>query len=63
MGREIIADMPTTDGCSGYLDHPFKNRHVETEKELHPLLANTDGSVYNQTSSIADSCSNNNTLM
>src|SRR5215469_7441355 len=33
------------------------------EKELLPLLANTGGSVYNQTSSAADLCSNNNTLM
>ena len=41
----------------------LKNRHVETEKELHPLLANADGSVYNLSSSTADSCSNNNTLM
>src|SRR5579859_3507984 len=23
-----------------YLDHPFKNRHVETESNPHPLLAN-----------------------
>jgi transposase InsO family protein len=49
--------------CIGYLDHPFKNKHVEVEKELLPLLANTGGSVYNQTSSAADLCSNNNTLM
>ena len=40
-----------------------KKRPFETAKELHPLLANTGGSVYNQTSSTADSCSNNNTLM
>ncbi len=31
--------------CIGYLDHPFKNKHVETEKDLHPLLANTGGWV------------------
>ena len=24
-----------------YLDHPFKNKPFETEKNLHPLLANT----------------------
>ena len=27
--------------CTGYLDHPFKNKPFETEKNLHPLLANT----------------------
>jgi metal-dependent amidase/aminoacylase/carboxypeptidase family protein len=31
--------------CTGYLDHPFKNKHVQTEKDLHSLLANTGGSV------------------
>jgi hypothetical protein len=39
-----------------------KNRPFETEKELHPLLANTGGLGYNQTSSIASSCSNDETL-
>ena len=29
--------------CIGYLDHPFKNKHVEREKDLIPLLANTGG--------------------
>jgi hypothetical protein len=48
--------------CTGYLDHPFKNRHCETEKDLHPLLANTGESVYNQISSIASSCSKDDTL-
>ena len=31
--------------CIGYLDHPFKNKHVQTEKEILSLLANTGGSV------------------
>jgi hypothetical protein len=31
--------------CTGYLDHPFKNKHVQTEKDRHSLLANTGGSV------------------
>jgi hypothetical protein len=48
--------------CNGYLDHPFKTRHVETEKELLSLLANRGGSVYKQTSSTASSCSLNDTL-
>src|SRR5436305_3555423 len=26
--------------CIGYLDHPFKNKPFETEKDLHFLLAN-----------------------
>ena len=51
-----------SDHCNGYLDHPFKNRHVETEKEILSLLANTGGLVYNQTSSSAYSCSNDDTL-
>ena len=29
--------------CIGYLDHPFKNKHVEREKDLIPLLTNTGG--------------------
>lgn len=29
--------------CTGYLDHPYKNKHLETDKVLLPLLANTDG--------------------
>src|SRR5215471_2236855 len=37
--------------CTGYLDHPFKNRLFETEKDFHPPLANTGGSVYNSKSS------------
>jgi hypothetical protein len=45
--------------CTGYFDHPFKNKHVQTEKDLHSLLANTGWSVYYQMSSTADSCSNN----
>jgi DNA-binding SARP family transcriptional activator len=32
-------------GCTGYLDHPFKNKPFEKEKELLFLLANTGGSV------------------
>ena len=31
--------------CIGYLDHPFKNKPVETEKVNNSLLANTDWSV------------------
>jgi hypothetical protein len=31
--------------CIGYLGHPFKNGHVEREKDLLPLLANTGGLV------------------
>jgi len=27
--------------CTGYLDHPFKNKPFETEKNLLGLLANT----------------------
>ena len=34
--------------CTGYLDHPFKTMHRESEKDLLPLLANTGRSVYNQ---------------
>jgi hypothetical protein len=26
--------------CTGYVGHPFKNKPVETEKDLHPLLEN-----------------------
>jgi len=28
--QQVCHDVP----CIGYLDHPFKNRHVETEKDL-----------------------------
>jgi len=52
-----------TSPCTGYLGHPFKNKHVETENDLLPLLANTDGSLYNQTSSTEYSYSNDDTLM
>ena len=31
--------------CTGYLDHPFKNKPFETEKQILSLLANTGGSV------------------
>ena len=48
--------------CTGYLGDPFKNKHLETDKVLLPLLANTGGWVYNQTSSPASSCSNGDTL-
>lgn len=40
-------------GCTGYLGHPFKNEHVETENDRLSLLANTKGLVYNPKSSIA----------
>jgi hypothetical protein len=33
------------EGCTGYLDHPFKNEPSKTGKDLLPLLANTGGSV------------------
>ncbi len=45
--------------CTGYLDHPFKNKPCEAEKDHLPRLANTGWSVYNQTSSTEYSCSNN----
>ena len=43
---------------NGYFGHPFNIRYVEREKDLHPLLANTGGLVYNPQSSPAYSCSN-----
>jgi hypothetical protein len=49
--------------CIGYLDHPFKNKLFETEKEILSLLANTGRSVENQTSSTASSCLNNDRFM
>ena len=49
-------------GCTGYLVHPFKTRHIETEKDLLRLLANTGGLVYHPKSSTAYSCSNDDTL-
>ena len=48
--------------CTGYLEHPFKTRHVEAEKDLHSQLANTGRLVYNSKSSTACSCSNDDTL-
>jgi hypothetical protein len=33
------------DPCNGYVDHPFKNRHSKTEKEMLSLLANIGGCV------------------
>src|SRR5215469_2086483 len=45
--------------CNGYLDHPFINMPFETEKDPLPLLANSGGSLYNQTSLTASSCLNN----
>jgi hypothetical protein len=47
--------------CIGYLDHPFKNKPFETEKDLLRLLANTGGLVYNPKSSTAYSCSTDDT--
>jgi hypothetical protein len=38
--RYYEKDIPS---CNGYLDHPFKNRRIETEKEMLSLLANTGG--------------------
>jgi len=46
-------------GCTGYLDHPFKNEPFESEKDLLSLIANSRRSVYNQTSLTASSCLNN----
>ena len=43
----------------GYLDHPFKNRHFGTEKEILSLLATKGASVYDQTPSATDSCLDN----
>ncbi len=40
-----------------------KNRHIEAEKDLLPLLVNTRGWVYNQMASLAYSCSNDDILM
>jgi hypothetical protein len=57
LSDDLRIDHLTT--CTGYLDHPFKTKHVQTEKDLHSLLANTGWSVYYQMSSTADSCSNN----
>jgi hypothetical protein len=48
--------------CTGYLGHPFKNRHLQTEKDPLSLLANTGGLVYNPKSSPASSWSNDTTL-
>ena len=48
--------------CNGYFDQPFKNKHLEMEKNLHSQLASTGRFVYNQTSSTAYSCSNDDTL-
>ncbi len=31
--------------CTGYLGHPFKTMPLETQKDFHPRLANTGGSV------------------
>jgi hypothetical protein len=50
------------DACNGYLDHPFKNMLLETEKDLLSRLANTAGLMYNQSSS-ASTCSNDTMLM
>ncbi len=38
-----LEEEPTGTTCIGYLDHPYKNKHLETDKVLLPLLANTDG--------------------
>jgi putative transposase len=43
--------------CTGYLGHPFKNKHLETEKIFYPLLANAGGLVYNPKLSPAYRCS------
>jgi putative transposase len=45
------------DPCTGYLDHPFENKPVETGKDLLRLLANRGGWVYNPKLSPAYSCS------
>jgi Pentapeptide repeats (8 copies) len=43
--REVNLSGADLSSCTGYLDHPFKNKHVQTEKDRHSLLANTGGSV------------------
>ncbi len=53
---------PNRSTCNGYLDHPFKNKHLETDQVLPPLLANTGELVYNPRVVIATSCSNDDTL-
>jgi hypothetical protein len=47
-GRIIVPISSTAHAhyhCIGYLEHPFKNKPFETEKELLSLLANTGRSV------------------
>ncbi len=61
--RRIEAVNPSVNACTGYLGHPFKNASCEMEKVLHSLLANIRGLVYNQTSLLASSCSNDTNLM
>jgi hypothetical protein len=51
------AARPWIEACTGYLDHPFKNKPFETEKDLLPLLANAGRSVYNPKLSLAYSYS------
>src|SRR5205814_4261313 len=41
------------------LGSSVQKQALQTENDLHSLLANTGGSVYYQMSSTADSCSNN----
>jgi hypothetical protein len=58
----VVPGLIVDHSCTGYLDHPFKNKHSETEMDLHPLLANTEESLYNQISSTASSCSKDDTF-
>jgi len=37
--------------CNGYFGHPLQNMHVQTEKDLLRLFANTGCLVYNPKSS------------
>ena len=45
--RLISFILVTCPSSTGYLGHPYKNIPCETEKDLHPLLANTGRLVYN----------------
>jgi hypothetical protein len=63
MHRRYLGATPPKKGCTGYLDHPFKNKPCEAEKDHLPRLANTGWSVYNQTSSTEYSCSNDAIFM
>lgn len=58
-GEDLLKLFHHKDPCTGYLDHPFRNKPFETEKNLLPLLANPVGWMYNPKLSRAYSCSYN----